>query len=91
MEVLPIIFAVILTILTVVLTIVGVQMVLVLSEIKKTLRKVNATLDTIEHTALSVTQPLHNLGGMATGLTTGFKVFESFVSWIQKNKEANAR
>jgi hypothetical protein len=56
-------------------------------ELQRTLRKVNETLDTIDATVVSVTQPLHSLGGMASGLGTGLKVFETFVSWLNRNKE----
>ena len=87
MEYLPVIFAIILGILTIVLTVVGVQMVMVLSELRRTLQKVNVTLDTVEHTVESGTQPLHSLGGMAAGLSSGFKVFETFVGWLNRNKE----
>lgn len=86
MDYLPIIFASVLIIVTIVLVAVGVQLIIVLTELRRTLRKVNATLDTVELTVSSVVQPLHNLGGMANGLTTGFKVFEAFVGWLQRSK-----
>lgn len=87
MEYLPIILTVVLVLLVVILSIVGVQMVLVLIEFRRTLRRVNMTLDTIDMTVTAVTQPLHSLGGMASGLSTGFKVFETFVTWLNRNKE----
>lgn len=86
MDFLPIVFAVVLVILTVVLSVVGFQLVKVLMELQKTLRKVNDTLDTVDATVVAVTQPLHSLGGMASGLGAGFKVFETFVSWLNRNK-----
>lgn len=87
MEYLPIVFVVILAILTIVLSVVGVQMVLVLNELKKTLQKVNTTLDFVEDTVSSVTQPLQGLGGIANGLSTGMKVFETFVGWLNRDKD----
>ena len=73
---------------TIVISVVGVQLVLVLMEVKKTLTKLNLVLDTAEQRINAVVAPIQNLGGMASGLQTGFKVFESFVSWLHRNKEA---
>lgn len=90
MELLPIIFSVVLIILTVVVAVVGVQLFLVLLEIKRTLKKVNTTLDMAEEKFNAVVAPLQNLGGMASGLSAGFKVFESFVGWLQRNPKSEA-
>ncbi len=87
MEFLPVLYAVILVVLTVVLTVVGVYLVLVLMEARRTLLKVNTTLDVAEAKLNAITQPLQRLGGMATGLTTGMKVFETFVTWLQRTKD----
>lgn len=87
MEVLPIVFSVVLVVLAIVLSVVGIQIILVLIEVKRTLKKVNDTLDIAEQKMNAVVQPLQNLGGMAAGLNTGFKVFESFVGWLNRNKE----
>jgi uncharacterized protein YoxC len=87
MEYLPIVYVIILSILTIVLAVVGVQMFLVLNELKKTLQKVNTTLDTVEDTVTAVTQPLQGLGGIATGLSTGMKVFETFTGWLNRDKD----
>lgn len=87
MEVLPIVFSVVLVVLAIVLSVVGIQIIMVLIEVKKTLKKVNDTLDDAEKKMNAVVQPLQNLGGMAAGLNTGFKVFESFVGWLNRNKE----
>jgi len=86
MDYLPLVFAVVLVILTIVLSVVGFQLVKVLMELRKTLHKVNETLDTVDATVLAITQPLHSLGGMASGLGAGFKVFETFVSWLNRSK-----
>ena len=89
MEILPIVFSVIVIILTIILSVVGIQLVLVLLEVKKTLSKFNAVLDTAEHRINAIVAPLQNLGGMASGMQAGFKVFESFVSWLQRNKDTS--
>lgn len=88
MDILPIVFSVVLLILAIVLSVVGVQMVLVLMELKRTLRRVNQSIDMVETKFASIVTPLQNLGGMASGMSTGFKVFEAFVGWLQKNKES---
>ncbi|MBD3279377.1 MAG: hypothetical protein GF390_01555 [Candidatus Pacebacteria bacterium] len=86
-DILPIVFAVVLVILTVVLSVVGIQIILVLMEIKRTLKKFNNTLDMAETKINQVIAPLQSLGGMATGVKSGIKVFEAFVSWLQRDKE----
>ncbi|NCN87336.1 MAG: hypothetical protein GW941_00405 [Candidatus Pacebacteria bacterium] len=88
MEVLPIVFSVVLVVLAIVLSVVGIQIIMVLMEVKRTLKKFNDTLDMAENKINAVIQPLQNLGGMAAGLNSGFKVFESFVGWLNRNKEA---
>jgi uncharacterized protein YoxC len=89
MDILAIVFTVIVIILTIILSVVGVQLVLVLHEVRKTLTKMNGVLDTTEHKINALISPLQNLGGMASGLQTGFKVFESFVGWLHRNKESS--
>lgn len=85
-NILPIVFSVVLVIITIILSVVGVQMVMVLSELRQTLKKVNATLDQAESKFAAILSPLQNLGGMAAGLQTGFKVFESFAGWLNRKK-----
>lgn len=87
MEFLPVLYAVILVVLTVVLTVVGVYLILVLMEARRTLVKINTTLDVAEAKLNAITQPLQRLGGVASGLTTGMKVFETFVGWLQRTKD----
>lgn len=81
------ILSVVLVVLAIVLTVVGIQMFLVLQELKRTLLKVNNTLDTVDLAVTSVVTPLQSLGGMASGLSTGMKVFEAFAGWLQRNRE----
>ncbi|MGD9129442.1 MAG: hypothetical protein PVJ09_03080 [Candidatus Woesebacteria bacterium] len=85
-EILPIVFAVVLVIITIILSIVGIQIILVLIEVKRTLKKVNDTATGIENKFNQIIAPLQNLGGMASGLKTGFSLFESFVQWLNRNK-----
>jgi len=87
MDILPIVFAVVLVILTVVLTVVGIQIIMVLYEVRKTLNKFNTTLDAAEERIAAITQPLQQLGGVASGLRTGMKVFETFVGWLQRDDD----
>lgn len=86
-NILPVIFSVVLVIITIILSVVGVQMIMILSELRHTLKKVNATLDHAETKFNALLAPLQNLGGMAAGLQTGFKVFESFASWLNRKKD----
>ncbi len=87
MDYLPVVFIVVLVILTVVLSVVGFQLVLVLIQLRKTLERVNGTLDTVESRIELVTAPLANFGGAAAGLQTGMRMFELFVSWLNRDKE----
>lgn len=86
MELLPTIFAVVLIVITVVLAIVGYQLIMVLQELKKTLIKINTTIDTVETRFSSIIEPLQRLGGAASGIRTGMRVFETFVGWLNRDK-----
>jgi len=87
MEVLPVVLTSVLVVLAIILAVVGVQVILVLSEVQKTLRRVNHTIDSAEQRLSTLVTPLQNLGGMAAGLQTGFKVFEAFTGWLARNKD----
>lgn len=87
MELLPTIFAVVLIVITIVLSIVGYQLIMVLQELKKTLIKINTTIDTVETKFSSVVEPLQRLGGAASGIRTGMRVFEVFVNWLNRDKD----
>lgn len=87
MEILPTIFAVVLVIITIVLTVVGIQIIFVLNELRRTLHRVNEVLDSAEQKMNVVLQPLQSLGGLASGLTSGLKVFESFVGWLNRDRD----
>lgn len=83
-EAVPIVLTIVLVIVAIVLAVVGVQVVLVLNEVRKTLKRVNDTLDNAEQRLNAVMLPLQNLGGMTKGISTGLKVFETFVSWLNR-------
>ncbi|NCN45401.1 MAG: hypothetical protein COU63_01615 [Candidatus Pacebacteria bacterium CG10_big_fil_rev_8_21_14_0_10_36_11] len=85
-NILPTVLVVISIILTIILSVVGIQIILVLAEVKKTLNKVNTTLDQAEAKINSLISPLQNLGGLASGLQTGVKVFESFTGWLTQRR-----
>lgn len=86
MELLPLILTVVLILLAVVLTVVGVQLFVVLLEFRRTLKRVNETIDMAENRLVSVMAPFQSLGGAVSGMRAGFKVFELFVSWLNKSK-----
>lgn len=88
MDYLTPIFAVVLVVLTTVLTVVGVQLVLVLLEVRKTLRKVNTTIDTVEAKVNAIAMPFQKLGDITTNLMSGFKIFESFVGFLNQDKSS---
>ncbi len=87
-EALPILFAVALIIVTIVLAVVGVQLMQTLAELKRTLLRVNQLLDQAEDKFDSIMSPLKNLGGIASGLQTGFKVFEGFIGWLNRPRDS---
>jgi heme/copper-type cytochrome/quinol oxidase subunit 1 len=86
-QILTIIFSAAIVILTVILAIVGVQLVLVLIQFRRTLRTVNRTMTDLENKINELLEHLQSLGGIATGVKTGVKVFETFVSWLNKKKK----
>jgi uncharacterized protein YoxC len=87
MESLNWLFPVVLLILTLVMIVVGVYLVLVLMEARRTLRRLNHTLDIAEARLNAVVGPLQSLGGLANGMSTGLKVFETFVGWLQRDRK----
>lgn len=90
-SILPTVLAVVAIVLTIILSVVGVQIIMVLAEVKKTLNKVNTTLDEAEAKINSLISPLQNLGGLANGLQTGVKVFESFTGWLSQRKNGTKK
>lgn len=87
MQLLPTVFAVVLVVITIVLTVVGVQLIFVLQEMRKTIQKINVTIDMAEAKITNIVEPLQRIGGMASGVKTGIKVFETFVGWLNRDKK----
>ncbi|HEX7018133.1 MAG TPA: hypothetical protein VF209_04470 [Patescibacteria group bacterium] len=84
-QALPIIFSVVLIILAIIVSVVGIQLVMVLMEVRRTLKRVNEAIETAEAKFNAVVTPLQSLGGMASGLGAGMKVFEAFVGWLNRD------
>lgn len=87
MEYLPLILTISVVILTVVLVVVGVYVVQVLQQVKRTLERVNDTIDLAEAKIVAITSPLQSFTGLASSVGSGLRVFESFVSWMNRNKK----
>lgn len=87
MDILPYVFAGVLVVLTIVMTVVGVQLFLVLHHLKKSLVAVNTALESASSVVSAVTAPLQQLSATAKSVQTGFRVLETFSSWLQKNKQ----
>ncbi len=86
MDIFQIIFSTVLVIITVVLAVVGIQIVFVLNEIRKTVTRFNAFIDSAEQRLEDVAQPLRQLGGMASGVRSGLRVFDTFVQYLHRDK-----
>lgn len=87
MEVVSTVFTVVLVVLSIVLAVVGVQMVMVLMELKKAIRRVNDVMDAADEKISAIVAPLQKISGLAAGMGTGMKVFESFVGWLQRSRQ----
>lgn len=87
MEFLPIAFSVVLVIITIILSVVGVQIYLVLKDLRKTIQKLNSAIDGAETKINAFVTPLQSLGGMASGVRAGIKVFETFTTWLNKDSK----
>jgi hypothetical protein len=48
-------------------------------------------LDEAEAKNNSLISPLQHLGGLASGLQTGIKVFESFTGWVAQRKNGTKK
>lgn len=86
MDVIQVVLTTVLVILATVLTVVGVQVILVLNEVRKTVRKVNLTVDVAEQKINKILNPFQSLGSVGTSLQTGFRIFESFIGWLDRDK-----
>ncbi len=86
MDVMQVVLTTVLVILATVLTIVGVQVILVLNEVRRTLTKINTTVDLAEAKINKIVSPFQSLGNATASLKTGFRIFESFISWLDRDK-----
>jgi len=86
-QILPIVLTVMLSILTLMMVVVGVLVVQVLLKVRKTVDHMNNTLDLVEDKLVSIVTPLRTIGGMASSMKTGMKIFESFLGWVNRNKK----
>lgn len=82
MDPLAIVLTVVAAVLALVLVIVGVQVILVLQEVKHSLRSFNQMTQLIETTVTKTFAPLQQVGGMVHGMKTGFKLLETFSTFI---------
>ncbi len=85
---LPIVFAVVLSVLAIIVGVVGIQLLLVLIEVRKTLTRINSTIDIAENQLRSLHHPISNLSNTFAGIKAGYKVFESFLGFL--NRKSNA-
>jgi hypothetical protein len=87
MDPLVVVLTVVAAILSVVLIVVGVQTILVLQEVKRSLQRFNAMTEVVERTVNKALTPLQNVGGMMTGFKTGFKLLETFSTFLKRSSQ----
>ncbi len=83
-----IVLTVVAAVLSIILIVVGVQTILVLQEVRRTLQRVNAMTEVVETTVLKTLTPLQNLGGMMGGFKTGFRLLETFTSFLKRSTDS---
>lgn len=86
MDYMTIILTVCVTILTIILSVVGIYLIFVLMEFRRAIKNFNEMVDKTGEKFNALVKPLQELGGFAQGVSTGIKVFEAFVSWLQKTE-----
>jgi predicted PurR-regulated permease PerM len=82
---------VVLAVLSVLLVIVGVQVVIILKEFRKTLDHMNDTLMHTDDLLTLMANPFQGLGDTVTGIKSGLRVAELFVSWLKENQHEQKR
>lgn len=87
MDPLIVVLTITISIMALILTIAGIQLIITLREARKTLRKFNSLAETVEAVAQNSIGAFANLGGMMEGAKSGLKVAQSFMSWLDRNKE----
>jgi len=86
MDPLAIILTVVAAVLALVLVIVGVQVILVLQEVKRSLQHFNQMTSIIETTVTKTFAPFQQVGGMVHGMKTGFRLLETFSTFISEKQ-----
>jgi len=82
---------VVLAVLTVLLVIVGVQVIIIMREFKITLTHLNRTLEHTDDLLMLASRPFQGLGGTITGIKSGLRIAELFVSWLKENQHEHKR
>lgn len=78
---------IVMAVLSVLLVIVGVQVIIILRELRQTLKKFNQTLDRTDDLVTLIAHPFQGLGDTITGLKSGLRVAEVFVTWLKEQKQ----
>lgn len=88
MDPLAIVLTVVAAVLSLVLIVLGVQTILVLQEVRRSLQNFNRMTTVVEDTIVRTLTPLQQLGGISQGLKAGFRLLDTFASFIsQKHYE----
>ena len=77
---------VVMSVLSVLLVIVGVQVIIILKEFRKTLDHFNHTLESTDDLLVLMANPFKGLGDTVTGIKSGLRVAELFVSWLREHQ-----
>lgn len=73
-------------VLVAIIVVVGIQLFLVLREFRLTITRLNQVADQAGSKIKSISEPLGSLVGIAAGVKTGIKVFEGFMSYLNRKK-----
>ena len=91
MDPLIVLLIVVMAVLAVLLVIVGVQVIIILKEFKITLAHFNRTLENTDDLITLIANPFKGLGGTVTGIKSGMRVAELFVSWLKENQDESTK
>lgn len=87
MDIIQLIFIIILTIVAIVLTVVGVQLFLVLRDLRTAIKRIDSGVQNVQSRFNQAVGPLTQLGGAVAGMKAGFKIVETFASWLNRDKK----
>lgn len=88
MEPLVVLLVIITLILTTLLVIVFVYVIMILKQLRHTVDHLNNTLTSSDRLLSAITGPFEHLGDAVTGVKTGLKFTEAFMSWLQQNHDS---